>query len=136
MASRRTNHFSAYLLLPSASIAVAGAIFGATSWSMAVAQPEPLDVCGQTIADVLQDIQGVGVPGASDPNRLNPNGSGATVNINSGNNISVQSGPNNTNVQSTTVGDNSSINANNSFTCCVNGRCCVSLDGGPAACTP
>ncbi|ORB65746.1 hypothetical protein [Mycolicibacterium tusciae] len=124
------------LLLPAASIAVAGEIFCVTSASTAIAQPEPLDFCGQAIADVLEGIPWVGLPGAFDLNRLKPNGSGATVNINSGNNISVQSGPGNTNVQSTTVGDNSSINANNSFTCCVNGRCCVSSGGGPAVCRP
>jgi hypothetical protein len=57
-----------------------------------------------------------------------PGFDGSGVNINSGNNINIQTGPSNiAPVQSSSVGNISS--------CCINGRCCVQTDGGPATCT-
>ena len=64
--------------------------------------------------------------------RLNINFSGPQH----GSSIS-ECGPNNVNPgQSASIGNDTSQNANNVSTCCVNGRCCVSTDGGPAICTP
>ncbi len=121
MASRR----HALWLLP-ASLGVAGlAIFGATYDASTVAQPVD-DSCMNALAG-LPDIASLFGPGVSGPG----------LNINSGNNISIQSGPNNVNPgQSASIGNDTSQNANNVSTCCVNGRCCVSTDGGPAICTP
>ena len=129
MASRR----HALWLLP-ASLGVAGlAIFGATYDESTVAQPAD-DSCMNAPAS-LPDLSKFGIPDIA--SLLGPGVSGPGLNINSGNNISIQSGPNNVNPgQSSSVGNNTSQNANNVSTCCVNGRCCVSTDGGPETCTP
>ena len=62
---------------------------------------------------------------------------GPGVSINSGNNISIQTGPNNVNPgQWSSVSNNGSQNTNNVSTCRINGRCCVQTDDAPPTCTP
>jgi len=119
-----------YWLLPAALVAAATAFGGYTSQESVIAQPGPEDPCADALGSVLGALPDLG--------RLIDSGvGGPAVNINSGNNISIQTGPSNvTPGQSSSVGNNDSQNTSNVSTCCINGRCCVSTDGGAATCTP
>ena len=118
-------------LLPAALIAVAATLGGCTPGGPALAQPNlPEDLCADAINNVFGGIPGLGLPGGP-----GGNGSGSNISINSGNNVSIQTGPNNISINSTSTGD-STNGENNVVTCCVNGRCCVSSGIGPANCTP
>jgi hypothetical protein len=116
-------------LLPAGAVAVAVAMGGYASAGSAAAEPAVDNPCMNALNNIF-----TGVPGI--PDLGSPLGPG--LNINSGNNISIQTGPNNIPPsQSSSVGNNGGVNSNNNVnTCCINGRCCVSTDGGPASCTP
>jgi hypothetical protein len=115
----------------SAGLLAAAAIGGYPSGGSAAAEPAVDNPCMNAFNNVftgMPDLGGLFSPGVSGPG----------ININSGNNISIQTGPNNIPPsQTSSVGNNGGVNSNNNVnTCCINGRCCVSTDGGPASCTP
>ena len=129
MASRR----HALWLLPASFGAAGLALFGVASPGTAMAQPLG-DSCMNALA-ALPDLSKLGLPDIA--SLFGPGVTGPGVNINSGNNISIQTGPSNfAPGQFSSVGNNGSQNTNNVTTCCVNGRCCVGTDGGTANCTP
>jgi hypothetical protein len=115
-------------------IALAATLLGCTSGASTIAQPDPMDFCAQALDEALAGMPWVDIPGGLDLSALPPI-DGGSVSINSGNNVSIQSGPNNVSINSSSVGG-SANNGSNSFNCCVDGRCCVSSGDGPAACTP
>ncbi len=118
----------------SAGLLAVAAIGGYTPGGSAAAEPGVDNPCMNALNNVM-----TGIPGMPDlGNLFGPGVSGQGVNINSGNNISIQNGPSNIPPnQTSSVGNNGGVNSNNNVsTCCVNGRCCVSTDGGPASCTP
>lgn len=111
----------------SAVAAVTAAALSGVTAAESTAQPNLESPCTAVIGNLFSGL----------PDLANLFGSGSNVNINSGNNISIQTGPNDvTPAQSSSVGNNDGQNSNNVSTCCVNGRCCVSTDGGPETCTP
>jgi hypothetical protein len=117
-----------------AAISLAVGLLGWTSGAPATAQPDPMDFCAQALHEALAGVPWLHIPDGLDLGALPPM-DGGSVSINSGNNVSIQSGPNNVSINSSNVGG-SANNGNNSFHCCVDGRCCVSSADGPAACTP
>lgn len=109
----------AWWFLAAALIATA-AFSGGTYAESTVAQDPCADAVGSLFGGI-PDLGGLFGSGVSGPG----------VNMNSGNNISIQMGPDNiTPGQSSSVGNNDSRNSNNVSTCC------VSTDGGPPTCTP
>jgi hypothetical protein len=116
------------------AIALAATLLGCTPGASTIAQPDPMDFCAQALHEALAGMPWLDIPGDLDLGALSP-ADGGSVSINSGNNVSIQSGPNNVSINSSDVGG-SANNGSNSFSCCVNGRCCVSSDDGPAACRP
>jgi hypothetical protein len=120
--------------VPIVAIAMAAALSGCGSGASIIAQPDPMDFCAQALHEAMAGMPWIDIPGGVDPGALPPM-DGSSVSINSGNNVSIQSGPNNVSINSSNVGG-SANNGNNSFSCCVNGRCCVSSSDGPTACRP
>lgn len=87
MASRR----QALWLLP-ASVGAAGlTLFGVASQGTTMAQP--LDDSCMTALASMPDLSGLGLPDIA--SLFGPGVNGPAVNINSGNNISIQTGPSN-----------------------------------------
>lgn len=120
--------------VPMVAIALAATVVGCTPGASTIAQPDPMDFCAQALHEALAGMPWLHIFGGLHLGALPPM-DGGSVSINSGNNVSIQTGPNNVSINSSNVGG-SAINGNNSFNCCVNGRCCVSSGDGPAVCKP
>jgi hypothetical protein len=117
-----------------AAMASAAAFLGFTTAGSAIARADVMDFCTQALRDALSGIPWVEIPDGLAIGSIPPT-NGSSVSINSGNNVSVQSGPNNVSINSSSVGG-ASNNGTNAFNCCVNGKCCVSSYDGNTICTP